>query len=111
MPEDSGKTKPDPAARPPAPGPRHHAPPCAPCRPGRPRSGACRVAILHATLEVVEELGFASATIEAIADRAQVGKATIYRWWPDKAHVVIDALLETTSPSIPFPNTGYVQTD
>lgn len=81
------------------------------CKPGRPRSGACREAILQAALELVEETGFNQVTIESIAQRAGVGKTTIYRWWPDKAHVVIDAFFESTSPTIPFPNTGDVCAD
>jgi AcrR family transcriptional regulator len=40
-----------------------------------------------------------------------VGKATIYRWWPSKAAVVMDAVLEAASPRIPFPDTGSARED
>jgi AcrR family transcriptional regulator len=40
-----------------------------------------------------------------------VGKATIYRWWPSKAAVVMDAVLEAASPRMPFPDTGSARED
>ncbi len=64
---------------------------------GRPRSEAARQAILEATRTLLETSTIRDLTIEAIAKTAGVGKATIYRWWPSKAAVVIDAL-ETFVP-------------
>ncbi|UPJ48389.1 TetR/AcrR family transcriptional regulator [Bradyrhizobium sp. 200] len=61
---------------------------------GRPRSEAIRRAILAATLRLLRTVTIQSVTMEAIAKAAGVSKATIYRWWPSKAAVVIDAFME-----------------
>ncbi|MFC8236195.1 TetR/AcrR family transcriptional regulator [Streptomyces sp. NPDC057284] len=61
-------------------------------RPGRKRSEESRMAILVAAFELVGEVGYAGLTIEGIANRAGCGKQTIYRWWPSKAHVLLEAL-------------------
>jgi AcrR family transcriptional regulator len=82
-----------------------------PPRRGRPRSEAARTAILRAALELLEARGFAVLSVDAIADRAQVGRATIYRWWPNKAAVVMDAFLTDTAPQMPFPDTGSARED
>jgi AcrR family transcriptional regulator len=78
---------------------------------GRPRSEDARRAILRAACELVRERGFAGLTIEGIASRARVGKTTIYRHWPNKAAVVMDALLTETDRRIPVPDTGSVRED
>jgi AcrR family transcriptional regulator len=49
----------------------------------------------------MEEAGYARVTCDAIAERAGAGKATIYRWWPNKATVVIDAFVESVTPGLP----------
>lgn len=59
--------------------------------PGRPRSEASRQAILEAAVELVTRDGYANVTIEGIAARAGTGKQTIYRWWPSKADVLLEA--------------------
>src|SRR5205085_6201861 len=61
--------------------------------PGRVRSDASRVAILDATLKLLEGTPLQQISIESIAREAGVGKATIYRWWNSKAAVVIEASL------------------
>src|SRR5215210_1807840 len=58
------------------------------------RSETSRRAILEATSELLTETSVQKLSIEAIAKRAGVGKTTIYRWWPSKAAVVIDAFVE-----------------
>ncbi len=58
---------------------------------GRPRSEEAHQAILAATLELLAEVGFSALTIESIATRAGVGKATIYRRWTSKLPLVVDA--------------------
>lgn len=74
--------------------------------PGAPRrSEGSRVATLRAAWELCGERPYASVTIEAIASRAGVGKPTIYRWWPSKGAVVLDAMMEEIGPNIAFPDT------
>ncbi len=79
--------------------------------PGRPRSEEARVNILRTTLHVLGEAGFSDFTIEGLAERAGVGKATVYRWWPDKAALIADAFATSTVSRLHFPDTGSVFTD
>jgi AcrR family transcriptional regulator len=79
--------------------------------PGRPRSEQAHRAILQAANELLESKGFAAVTVEAIAERAGVSKATIYRWWPNRAAVVMDGFLSTVSSEVPFPHTGQARED
>jgi AcrR family transcriptional regulator len=75
---------------------------------GRPRSEEARRAILDTALRLCERGGYPKLTIKAIADEAGVGRQTVYRWWPDKASVLIEALLhlgERRSPLL-HPDTG-----
>ncbi|MEW2397033.1 TetR/AcrR family transcriptional regulator [Streptomyces sp. NPDC046862] len=58
------------------------------------RSEKSRRAIYDAALALVVEAGYAKTTIEGIAARAGVGKQTIYRWWPSKADVLLEAFLD-----------------
>jgi len=58
---------------------------------GRPRSEVAHRAILEATLELLVEVGFSALTVEGVANRAGVGKATIYRRWPSKLPLVVEA--------------------
>jgi AcrR family transcriptional regulator len=78
---------------------------------GRPRCPVTHQNILKAACELVDEVGYANLTIEGIAARACVGKTTIYRRWPNKASIVMDAILEEVSPKIPFPDTGDTRED
>jgi AcrR family transcriptional regulator len=77
----------------------------------RRRNEKARTAILRAARELLDRRGFQRLTIEGIAARAGVGKATIYRWWPSKAALVMDAVLAAASPRIPFPDTGSARED
>ena len=74
-------------------------------RPGRPRSEAARQAILTAAQEELLARGVGELTIEGIAARAGVGKQTIYRWWPSKADVVLEAMRAGRRPH-PRPRRG-----
>lgn len=75
------------------------------------RSSRAHEAVLGAAIELFEAVGYARLTIDAIASRAGVSKATIYRWWPNKAAVVMEALLTTVEPDIAFPDSGSVRQD
>jgi AcrR family transcriptional regulator len=89
-----------------------HEPSSSPKRaPGRPRSEQARQAILASTLRMLQEGGFADLSIEAIAADANVGKATIYRWWPTKAALVADAFSSGADQELRFPDTGSVRSD
>jgi len=70
--------------------------------PGRPRDEAARSRIQKAAIELLIEDGFLNLTCDAIAQRAGTSKATIYRWWPNKVQVVIDAFIEALSPELPM---------
>jgi len=61
-------------------------------KPGRPRSTASRDAILNATRTILENQSVREMSIEGIAREAGVGKTTIYRWWPSKTAIVLDAV-------------------
>ena len=79
--------------------------------PGRPRSEDARKAILRSTLKLLQEMGFPDLSIEAIAADADVGKATVYRWWPNKASLVAEAFSRSADEELRFPNTGSVRND
>jgi AcrR family transcriptional regulator len=70
---------------------------------GRPRSEACRQAVLAAAGELMLEGGLAAATIEAIAARADVSKATIYKWWPSRGAVALDGFLAQVADTLAIP--------
>lgn len=61
-------------------------------RRGRPRSEGSRRAILSAVSELIVERDLSEISMDALAERAKVGKATIYRWWPSKELLVLEAL-------------------
>ncbi|GAA3130429.1 TetR/AcrR family transcriptional regulator [Planomonospora alba] len=77
---------------------------------GRPRRPETDAAILDATIELLREAGYGGMSIEAVAARAGVTRPTVYRRWPDKAHLVIDALSRAV-PVAPAPDTGDTRTD
>src|ERR1035441_3126140 len=79
--------------------------------PGRPRSEQARVAILRSTSRLLQRTGFAELSIEAIAAHAGVGKATVYRWWPDKGALVVDAFASSAEDELHFPDSGSVYKD
>ncbi|MET8992205.1 TetR/AcrR family transcriptional regulator, partial [Nonomuraea wenchangensis] len=79
------------------------------------RSQRSRQAILTAARELITEMGYAKLSIEAIAARAGVGKQTIYRWWPSKGAVVLDAFLALSEggpeQDMALPDTGDLEAD
>lgn len=79
--------------------------------PGRPRSEAARRAILRSTLRLLKRTGFHELSIEAIAADANVGKATVYRWWPNKGALVVDAFSCSVRKQLQFPDTGSLHSD
>jgi len=79
--------------------------------PGRPRSEHARRAIIRSTLKLLQRSGFPGLTIEAVAADAGVSKATVYRWWPDKGALVVDAFASSTEAELHFPDTGSVYRD
>lgn len=76
---------------------------------GRPRSEEAHQAILDATLELLQEVGFSALTVEGVAGRAGVGKATIYRRWPSKLPLVVEAFGQL--PSLEDVDTGDLAAD
>jgi AcrR family transcriptional regulator len=80
--------------------------------PGRPRSEESKQSILNSTLKMLKgDVGFGDLSIEAIAADANVGKTTVYRWWPTKAALVADAFSASADDELRFPDTGSVQND
>lgn len=80
-------------------------------RPGRPRSTETEEAILTATIDLMIEGGVRDMTMDAIALRAAVSKATLYKWWPSKLHLGLDALLLRGRIHAPVPDTGSALDD
>ena len=83
-------------------------------RPGRRRDESKDDAILRATLELLAERGYDGMTMDAVADRAGAGKATVYRRWPSKVQLTIDAII--CAPDSPMtadeiPDTGSLRSD
>ena len=79
---------------------------------GRPRSERARSAILRSAADLLLERGLDSVSMDAVAERAGVSKATIYRWWPTKEALALDALYaEWAEASIESPETGSLRGD
>ncbi|SFR91353.1 transcriptional regulator, TetR family [Agromyces sp. CF514] len=86
--------------------------------PGAPRLGRKRdhsrdPEILDAAIEVLAETGYEGMTIEMVAARAKAGKATLYRRWPSKAELVLDAVacMKRGDVEAPLPDTGTLRGD
>jgi len=67
--------------------------------------------IRQAALDLALEVGFNRLSIEAVAARAGVGKHTIYRRWPSKGALFMDAVLSVNPPALEYPDTGDVEAD
>jgi AcrR family transcriptional regulator len=78
---------------------------------GSRRNDAAELAILSAAAELLAAGDGALITVAAIAERAGVGKQTIYRWWPSKVAVLLDAMVHRAQQVAPAPDTGDVHSD
>lgn len=78
---------------------------------GRPRSDEVDRAILRAASALLGERGLDGMTIEDVAARAGVGKSSIYRRWPSKGTLALDAFLDTYLTEVPAVNTGAFEDD
>jgi AcrR family transcriptional regulator len=78
---------------------------------GRPRSEKARHAILEAAAELLLSRGLGAVSMDAVAETAGVSKATIYRWWPSKEMLALDALLDWAGTSAPARDTGTLRGD
>jgi AcrR family transcriptional regulator len=78
---------------------------------GRPRSEKARKAILEAAADLLLERGLTAVSMDAVATRAEVSKATIYRWWPTKQTLALDALYHEWAAVPPPGDTGSLHGD
>lgn len=76
-----------------------------------PRGAAVRANVLAATLAELGDVGYAALSVEAVAERAGVHKTTVYRRWPDRETLVIDALTDHVAAERPIPDTGDIEMD
>src|SRR5258708_4402445 len=75
------------------------------------RSSLTRRAVLDAAAALLAEGGLAATTIDAIRDRSGVSKTTIYKHWPNRLCVAVDAFAERLASDASVPDTGTVQGD
>src|ERR1700692_3375308 len=80
-------------------------------RPGRPRSQQSRAAVLRAASELIHEVGLRAMTTEEIAARSGASKATIYKWWPNKYAVAVEAFLSQMAVGSADPARGSARED
>ncbi len=81
-------------------------------RPRGPRAEAREQAILDAALELLMEVGYDRLSMDALAERAKAGKATIYRHWSGKAQIVAEAVRRLKMPALAVPvDTGSLRGD
>jgi AcrR family transcriptional regulator len=77
-----------------------------PTRPGRPRSVEIEKAVLEGAYLLMATKGLAAATIDSIARQAGVSKMTIYKWWPSREALLIDAFLKKAASLLPLSEEG-----
>jgi AcrR family transcriptional regulator len=81
-------------------------------RTGKNRNPATQAAILEAAAEILQESGYGGFTIEAVARRSHAGRPTIYRWWPNKAALILELYVKQTGALMrPSPDTGPLRAD
>lgn len=79
-------------------------------RPGG-RSARVRASVLDAAFAELRAVGFESLSIDDVARRAGVHKTTVYRRWPTKTDLVVDAALARADDTVPLPDTGDLDAD
>ena len=79
-------------------------------RPGG-RSARVRTAVLSATTEILAQRGYDDLSYEEVADRADVHRTTLYRWWPTKADLVLDAMLTRAGSVVQMRHTHDLEAD
>ena len=77
-----------------------------PSRRGRPRSVETEEAILDTAYRMMAADGLSAASIDAIARESGVSKMTIYKWWPSREALLIDAFLRQAACMLPIPEAG-----
>jgi AcrR family transcriptional regulator len=75
------------------------------------RSEQARLAVLEAADDLLVERGFGQLTVEGIAQRAGVAKQTIYRWWPSKTDILLEAFVTDAAEELTPPDTGDLTRD
>jgi AcrR family transcriptional regulator len=78
---------------------------------GRRRNEAARQAILDSAVNLLRANDASAVSVDAIAQSAGVSKQTIYRWWPSKGAVLLDALLDRAQVIAPTPDSGDLEAD
>lgn len=71
---------------------------------GRTRSKEAEEAVLEAAYALLSEQGLQATTVDAIAARSKVSKATIYKWWPNRAAIIMSAFRRESLVAIPYPD-------
>ena len=75
-------------------------------RRGRPRSAGTTAAILNSAYALMADAGLSAASIDAIARHSNVSKMTIYKWWPSREALLIDAFLNQAALTLPLSGSG-----
>ncbi len=78
---------------------------------GRPRDPGADARITTAAAELMVERGFDKMTVDGVAERAHVGKATVYRRWPSKSDLAVAAISEVLLTEFPEHDTGSITSD
>ncbi|MGW6054246.1 TetR/AcrR family transcriptional regulator [Streptomyces sp. NPDC055189] len=78
---------------------------------GRRRNEEARRAVLEAALRLIADADGAPVGVDAIAREAGVGKQTLYRWWPSKGAVLLDALTDRAQRAVSVPDSGSLRED
>jgi AcrR family transcriptional regulator len=78
---------------------------------GRRRSEECRDAVLKAAMELIQEDDLRTASVDRISVRSGVSTATIYKWWPNKTAVIVDAFLHQMTVDAPVFDSGSAAED